>query len=124
MKNNISEEELEFYHKHPELISAIGSKKTIYWSVLISVFVTGFVLVAISKGIKFSYVDAVNAGLVEFVVDLIFELGVALWGGVATTVLLQNFVQHQYKEGRQYQQQILRELSQRSVKKMNDKLKQ
>ena len=31
--------------------------------------------------------------------------------GVATTVLLQNFVQHQYKEGRRYQQEIMRELS-------------
>jgi len=117
MKKNISEEELEFYRKHPGLVNAIGSKKTIYWSVLIYVFVTGFFLVAISKGIKFWYVDAENAGLVELVVDLVFELGVALWGGVATTVLLQNFVQHQYKEGRQYQQEIMRELSQRSVHK-------
>lgn len=111
MKKRIPKEELEFYRKHPGLVDAIGSEKTIYWSVLIYVFVTGFILVAISKGIKFQFMNAENSGLVEFVVDLIFELGVALWGGVATTVLLQNFVQHQYKEGRRYQQEIMRELS-------------
>jgi hypothetical protein len=48
---------------------------------------------------------------VELVVDLIFEMGVALWGGVATAVLLQNFVQRQYKEGRRYQQEIMRKLA-------------
>ena len=39
----------------------------------------------------------------ELVIDLIFELGVALWGGVATTVLLQTYVERKYKEGRRRQ---------------------
>jgi hypothetical protein len=108
--DKISKEELAFFRKHPELVQTLGSKKTIYKTVLVVVFVTGFFLVAISKILKFGFADAANQKLVEFIVDLIFELGVALWGGVATTVLLQDLVKRQYSEGRRYQQEIMKQL--------------
>ena len=111
MDRKITEQELAFYRKHPELVHAIGSKSTIYRTVLLVVFVTGFVLVAVSKAVKFGFGDGSDSYLMELVVDLIFEMGVALWGGVATAVLLQNFVQRQYKEGRRYQQEIMKELA-------------
>ena len=111
MERKITEQELAFYRKHPELIHAIGSKSTIYRAVLIVVFVTGFLLVAVSKVVKFEFGADSDSYLVELAVDLIFEMGVALWGGVATAVLLQNFVQRQYKEGRRYQQEIMKELA-------------
>ena len=107
----ITKAELEFYRKHPELVQAVGDKKTIYRVVLMVVFVVGFLLVVASKAVKYGFVDAPAVAWVELSVDLIFELGVALWGGVATTVLLQNFVERKYKEGRRYQQEIMRLLS-------------
>ncbi len=107
----LSKEELAFYRKHPELIQAFGDKATIYRVVLISVFVAGFLLVVISKVVKYVYADALSPWIVELTVDLVFELGVALWGGVATTVLLQDFVKRQYSEGRRYQHEIIRQLA-------------
>lgn len=92
------------------MIQAIGDRKTIYHVVLIVVFVVGFLLVAVSKTVKFSFADSSSVWLVELIVDLIFELGVALWGGVATTVLLQDLVKRQYTEGRRFQQAIIRQL--------------
>jgi hypothetical protein len=120
MERKISEQELAFYREHPELVQAIGSKSTIYRSVLLIVFVTGFVLVAISKVVKFGFSESSDSYFVELVVDLIFEMGVALWGGVATAVLLQNFVQHQYKEGRRYQQEIMRKLADNPERNKNN----
>lgn len=107
----LTKQELDFYRKHPDLIQAVGDKATIYRWVLVSVFVAGFLLVVLSKAIKYGLVDAPAVAWVELAVDLIFEMGVALWGGVATTVLLQNFVERKYEEGRSYQQEIIRELS-------------
>ena len=46
----------------------------------------------------------------RLIVDLVFEPGVALWGGVATTILLQDYVKKQYSEGRRYQQEIIRQI--------------
>jgi len=102
--------ELAFYRKHPELIQAVGDKATIYRVILIAAFVAGFLLVVISKVVKFAFDDGSGSWLVELTVDLAFELGVALWGGVATTVLLQDFVRRQYSEGRRYQQEIIKQL--------------
>jgi hypothetical protein len=106
----ISEHELAFYRKHPELVQAFGDKATIHRVVLVTAFLIGFLLVAVSKAVKYGVVDA-PAPLAELTVDLIFELGVALWGGVATTVLLQNFVERRYREGRRYQQEIMSRLA-------------
>jgi hypothetical protein len=106
----LTSHELAFYRKHPELIQAVGDKATIYRVILIAAFVAGFLLVVISKVVKFAFDDGSGSWLVELTVDLAFELGVALWGGVATTVLLQDFVKRQYSEGRRYQQEIIKQL--------------
>jgi hypothetical protein len=109
----LTEEELAYYRKHPELIEAVGSKETIYRVILLTVFVAGFLFVAGSKVVKFAFLESSVPWLIELIVDLVFELGVALWGGVATTVLLQDLVKRQYREGRRYQQEIIRELAKR-----------
>jgi len=114
----VTKQELAFYRKHPELVRAVGDKKSIYRVVLVAVFVAGFVLVAVSKAVKFGFIDAPAVAWVELAVDLIFEMGVALWGGVATTVLLQNFVERKYKEGRHYQQEIMRLLAEEEDKEL------
>ena len=107
----LTQTELAFYRKHPELIQAVGDKATIYRVALIVVFAVGFLLVVISKVVQHAFGGVSDPWLVEFSVDLLFELGVALWGGVATTVLLQDFVKRQYSEGRRYQQEIIRKLA-------------
>ena len=112
----VTKQELEFYRKHPQLVHAVGNKATIYRVVLITVFFAGFLLVVLSKAVKYGFVDAPAVAWVELTVDLIFEMGVALWGGVATTVLLQQFVERKYKEGRRYQQEIMRLLAEEDEK--------
>jgi hypothetical protein len=107
----LTEEELAFYRKHPELIQAIGDKTTIYKAILLVVFIIGFLLVVVSKVVKAAFDDGSGSWFAELTVDLFFNLGVALWGGVATTVLLQDYVKRQYSEGRQYQQEIIRQLA-------------
>jgi len=107
----ITEQELKFYRKYPELVRAVGDKQSIYRVVLVAVFVAGFDLVASSKAVKFGLVESPGAAMAEMVIDLIFEMGVALWGGVATTVLLQSYVEKKYKEGRRYQQEIMKRLT-------------
>jgi hypothetical protein len=107
----LTKDELAFYRKHPELIQAVGDKATIYRVILLVVFVIGFLFVVISKVVKYAFDDGSGSWLVELGVDLVFEMGVALWGGVATTVLLQDYVKRQYSEGRRYQQEIIRQLA-------------
>jgi len=113
----IPEVELELYRQHPELIDAIGSRTVIHRVVLATVFVAGLALVVLSKGVKFVLVGSAAPWLMETVVDLLFELGVALWGGVATTVMLNHFMNRQYQIGRSYQQAIRRQLSESSESK-------
>ena len=108
---NISEEEIAYYRTHPELIQAVGDKATIHRVMLLVVFVAGFLLVVVSKSVKYGFAGSAMPWLIELIVDLVFELGIALWGGVATTVLLQDLIKRQYREGKRYQQAIIRQLA-------------
>jgi hypothetical protein len=114
----LTKKELDFYRKYPELIQAFGDKAAIYHLILIAAFVAGFLLAVVSKAVKYGLGGDSASWLVELSVDLIFELGVALWGGVATTVLLQDFVKRQYSEGRRYQQEIIRQLAEEEERRV------
>ena len=107
----ISEQELCFYRKHPELLHSLGDKATIHRVLLLVVFIIGFLFVVVSKAMKFGLVGSEQPWLVELAVDLVFELGIALWGGVATTVLLQEFIKRQYRDGKRYQHAIMSRLA-------------
>ena len=106
----LTKDELSYFRKHPELIEAFGDKVKIYHLVLVILFIVGLILVVVSKVIKHAVgVDSYSLW-VELTVDLSFELGVALWCGVAATVLLNDYMKRQYNEGRRYQQEIIRQL--------------
>lgn len=107
----ISEQELAFYRKHPELLESLGDKATIHRVMLLLVFVVGFLFVVVSKAVKYGFAGSELSWLVELTVDLVFELGIALWGGVATTVLLQDLIKRQYRDGKRYQHAIMRRLA-------------
>ena len=107
----ISEQELAFYRKHPELLESVGDKATIHRVMLLLVFVVGFLFVVVSKALKYGFAGSELPWLVELTVDLVFELGIALWGGVATTVLLQDLIKRQYRDGKRYQHAIMSRLA-------------
>lgn len=109
-ESKLTEAEIAFYREHPELVAVIGDRTAIHQAILAAVFAIGFLLVVLSKVVKQAVIDS-PTWVTETAVDLLFELGVALWGGVATTVLLQDLMTRQYREGRRLQQSIIEKLS-------------
>ncbi len=88
-KGEVTQEEVEYFRRHPDEIDTITAPINVHKLFLLFGVLFGILLVAISKILKFSSVLHVVYGSVEeFLVDILFEIGVALIGAGVTAYLL------------------------------------
>ena len=74
----------------------------------------GLVLVGLSKLLKFSGVlDSLSAGGSEFVVDVVFEIGVALVGAAVTAYLLGILLNQQQRNVSEWRAEVRRRIDRR-----------
>ncbi|WP_421725194.1 hypothetical protein [Bauldia sp.] len=88
-RTEVTPEEIAYFRKHPDEIDELTVRTNLHLLFLIVGMALGTLLIAFSKLIKFDLVFGfLGAELREFVVDLIFEIGVALVGAGVTAYLL------------------------------------
>jgi hypothetical protein len=88
-KGEVTQEELEYFRRHPDEIDEIAAPVNVHKLFLIFGALSGILLVALSKVLKFSSVlYFVHGYLQEFLVDIAFEIGIALIGAGITAYLL------------------------------------
>ena len=83
----VTDEEVEYFREHPEQIDKISAPVNIHKWFLIVGTLLGATFVAASKMLKFSELFVVRSEATrEFLVDIVFETGVALIGAAATEI--------------------------------------
>lgn len=85
----ITPEELDYYRKNPEEISMINNATKIRYKYLTYAFILGFILVVVSKIVGPMFTKLITSFWSEVMRDLLFEVGVALWGGAITTYIIE-----------------------------------
>ncbi len=85
----ITKEELDYYRKNPDEISLINNATSIRYKYLTYAFILGFILVVLSKLAVPALALLLSTFWSEVLRDLLFELGVALWGGAITTFIME-----------------------------------
>ena len=96
----LSEDDLNYYREHPEEIHELLSRETVRRQMAIWIAVVAAVLVTVSKLIAYYFKDSLGLFIVEVVVDLVFEMGAALMGAVATLVFIEMAQAEQYRENK------------------------
>ncbi|EPG6084445.1 hypothetical protein KE001_003276, partial [Acinetobacter baumannii] len=77
----VTEDEIEYYRKYPDQIDQVTAPINIHKIFLWTGALLGIVIVAIAKFLKFSgSLDFLSEGILEFVIDIIYESGIALIG--------------------------------------------
>ena len=88
-KGEVTQEELEYFRRHPDEIDEITAPVNVHKLFLLYGALSGILLVALSKILKFSSVLYFAHGYLQvFLVDIVFEIGVALIGAGVTAYLL------------------------------------
>ena len=87
--SNVTDAEVEYFRDHPDELEEVSAPVSVHIAFLWLGTLVGLVLVALSKLLKHSGVlDWLSEGSSEFVVDVTFEIGVALIGAAVTAYLL------------------------------------
>jgi len=103
----VTPEEVAYFRKHPDEIDEITAPVDVHKLFLILVSLLGISLVAFSKILNFSDVLHFTHGYFEeFLVDIIFEIGVALIGAGVTAFLLGILLNQQQENAERWKMEI------------------
>ena len=113
----LNPEEIEYFRKHSDEIDEITAPVNVHKIFLLFGSLFGIALVILSKIINFQTVFLVqHIHLKEVLVDIVFEIGVALVGGGVTAFLLGILLNVQQKKAVKWRKEIRNRINQIDTK--------
>ncbi|WP_111853944.1 hypothetical protein [Acinetobacter oleivorans] len=107
--SEVTEDEIEYYRKYPDQIDQVTAPINIHKIFLWAGALLGVIVVAIAKFLKFSgTLDFLSEGVLEFVIDIIYETGIALIGAAATAFMLGVLLNKQQENATKWREEIRR----------------
>ncbi|ENW50339.1 hypothetical protein ACT40E_08825 [Acinetobacter baumannii] len=109
--SEVTDEEIEFYRKYPDQIDQVTAPLNIHKIFLWAGALLGVVVVAVAKFLKFSgSLDFLSEGVLEFVIDIIYETGIALIGAAVTAYMLGVLLNKQQENATKWREEIRRRI--------------
>lgn len=106
-RNEVTDEEVRYFKRHPEEIDEVTAPINIHKLFLAVGIGLGVLLVVLAKTVAHSAIPPVVSELFrDVVVDIIFEIGVALIGAGVTAYMLGILLNAQQENARQWRQMI------------------
>lgn len=105
--SNVTEDEIEYYRKYPDQIDQVTAPINIHKIFLWTGALLGILVVAMAKFLKFSGMLAfLSEGVLEFVIDIIYESGIALIGAAVTAYMLGVLLNKQQENALKWREEI------------------
>jgi hypothetical protein len=86
--DQVTDEEIAYFRQHPDQIDEVSAPVTVHKLFLWAGAILGVAGVALSKVLKYLDMIFMSEFVREFIIDLVFESGVALIGAAVTAYLL------------------------------------
>lgn len=103
----VTEDEVEYYRKYPDQIDQVTAPINIHKIFLWTGALLGIVIVAIAKFLKFSgTLEFLSEGVLEFIIDIIYESGIALIGAAITAYMLGVLLNKQQENAVKWREEI------------------
>ncbi|MCU4551519.1 hypothetical protein Q5M48_18255 [Acinetobacter nosocomialis] len=110
--SEVTEDEVKYYRKYPDQIDQVTAPINIHKVFLWTGAFLGIVVVAIAKFLKFSgTLDFLSEGVLEFVIDIIYETGIALIGAAVTAYVLGVLLNKQQENATKWREEIRRKIN-------------
>jgi hypothetical protein len=109
--DEVTDEEVAYFREHPDQIDEVTAPVNVHKLFLWVGALLGAACVGLSKVIKFSQLVMLSEGMREFVIDIVFESGVALIGAAVTAYLLGILLNRQQDNAAAWRTEIRRRIS-------------
>ena len=108
--DELTEKELTYFRDHPDMIDEVTTPVGLHKLFLWIGALLGTLFVGVSKWIKFTYHPVISEGMMEFWVDIVFEIGVALIGAAVTAYILEILLNKQQQNAAHWRTEIRRKI--------------
>ncbi|MDF2418758.1 hypothetical protein GWP85_14790 [Acinetobacter beijerinckii] len=109
--SEVTDDEVDYYRKYPDQIDQVTAPINIHKIFLWTGALLGIVVVAVAKFLKFSgTLDFLSEGVLEFVIDIIYESGIALIGAAVTAYMLGVLLNKQQENALKWREEIRRRI--------------
>jgi hypothetical protein len=109
--SEVTDEEVAYFRDHPDQIDEVTAPVAVHKLYLWVGALLGILFVGVSKVIKFSQLAMVSEGVREFVIDMVFEIGVALIGAAVTAYILGILLNQQQDKAATWRAEIRRTIA-------------
>lgn len=110
-KHKVTDELVEYYRNNPKELDLILDQEDFDKRFLSYFFVFGFILSVSSRVLGYFFTDIWGGFFNDVILDLISELGIAIFGGAITAYLLGNLQKKQYNENLAFRNKIKERLT-------------
>ncbi|EPH35797.1 hypothetical protein L293_0390 [Acinetobacter gyllenbergii CIP 110306 = MTCC 11365] len=102
---------MEYYREYPDQIDEVTAPISIHKFFLWAGALLGIAIVAIAKFLKYSgTLSFLSEGIFEFVIDIIYESGIALIGAAVTAYMLGVVLNKQQDNAAKWREEIRRRI--------------
>jgi len=109
----VTDEEVEYFREHPSEIDEFSAPLNVHKFFLLIGTLLGVFLLGMSKLIKFSsLLSFLSVALTEFIIDLIFEIGVALIGAAVIAYILGILLNKQQSNAKKWRTELRKKINQ------------
>jgi hypothetical protein len=108
---DVTDEEVRYYSEHPDEIDEFTAPVNVHKAFLWIGALLGTFCVAFSKMLKYTtFLDFLPGAVNEFLVDIVFEIGVALIGAAVTAYILGILLNQQQENAAKWRAEIWRRI--------------
>jgi hypothetical protein len=108
--DELTEKELAYFRDNPDMIDEVTAPVGLHKLFLWIGFILGTLFVGFSKWIKFNQYQVFSESVMEFWVDIVFEVGVALIGAAVTAYILEILLNKQQQNAAHWRSEIRRRI--------------
>lgn len=112
----LTDAQIAYLRDHPEIMSLIGDRESLGTRHLWRILVAAVVLVGLSKLLAAQFDNVFDQIVSDIVVDLVFEMGAALIGSVATVIFIEQREKKQFIENLEFRDAVQRRIAQLSAR--------
>lgn len=112
----LTDAQIAYLRDHPEIMSLIGDRESLGTRHLWRILVAAVVLVGLSKLLAAQFDNVFDQMVSDIVVDLVFEMGAALIGSVATVIFIEQREKKQFIENLEFRDAVQRRIAQLSAR--------
>ncbi len=113
----ITEEIIRHYEKNPDELDLVVNREHFNAFFLGIVFVLGLGIAVIARVLRFFYADVVGEFTDTIFLDLLSEMGNAIFGGAVVAYLIESLNKRQFQENIKFRREIKRIINERKIER-------